>query len=224
MEDSLNEMQGALDEKERQFEIDENLKYSEKYDEIVKNIDKQKKILAKCWDFYKLLRQRDEANDPEQEETFKKHSHRKNTLENEEALRIDMEDAKTPLETGAPFQPKIERRPLTEEEERLLEKWDQYSKEMDEILEEVAKELLITMQKLDNIEAEQGQNMKLAEEIDKDVDLLKKDVEMSNKYLKEIVANLRSPGKICADLSLALILSVLIGVLVYVIRLYISLY
>jgi chromosome segregation ATPase len=222
MENSLEQMQNALDEKERQFDKDEDLKFSENYNEIMKSIEKQKKILEKCTKFYKLLRQKDETNDPMQEETTKKQSHRKNTIENEEAMCIDMQNMDKPLQNDM-YQPRIERRPLTEEEEKILERWDQYSKEMDEILMEVAKELEITLNKLEHIETEQDKNMEMADLIGKDVDNLRKDVEMSNMYLKQIVSNLRSPGKICADLSLALILSMLIGVLVYVIRLYISL-
>ena len=222
MQNYLDEMEKALEEKESRFETDQNLKFSENYGEIVKNIEKQKKILKDCTEFYKLLQQKDEANDEEQAKTSHKKSRRKQTYENEDSMRIDMENMNTPLQTDT-FQPKIERRPLTSEEEKILERWDSYSKEMDEVLKEVASELEIMLNKLEYINQEQDVNMKMAKKIDDDITTLQKDVEMSNKYLKEIVHNLRSPGKICADITLALILSILIGVLVYVIRLYMSL-
>ena len=222
MQTHLEEMQKALDEKESRFDTDQNLKFSENYGEIVKSIQKQKQILLDCTKFYTLLQQKDEASDEEQAKTSHKKSKRKQTYENEESMKIDMENISTPLQTDM-VQPKIERRPLTSEEEKILERWDSYSKEMDEVLKEVASELEIMLNKLEYINQEQDINMKMANQIDKDITNLQKDVEMSNKYLKEIVNNLRSPGKICADITLALILSVLIGVLVYVIRLYMSL-
>ena len=118
---------------------------------------------------------------------------------------------------------KIVNRPLTEEEEKYLERWEQYSEEMDSILNEISSELEVMLQKLETIEQEQNTNMKMADSIDRDVVRLKKDVEFNNTQLKLIVKSLRSPGKICADLTLGLVLSILIGVLVYVIRLYFTL-
>ena len=112
MQNYLDEMEKALEEKESRFETDQNLKFSENYGEIVKNIEKQKKILKDCTEFYKLLQQKDEANDEEQAKTSHKKSRRKQTYENEDSMRIDMENMNTPLQTDT-FQPKIERRPLT---------------------------------------------------------------------------------------------------------------
>lgn len=222
MQKHLDQMKSALNEKENELETNDDYKFSENYSEIVNNIKKKKKILEDCNRFYSLLQQKDEANDEEQVKTSHKNNRRKRTYENEDSMRIDMEEMNTPLQTDQ-FQPKVERRPLTSEEEKYLEKWDQYSKEMDEILEQVALELELMMKKLEVIDDEQGKNMKMVDGFQDDLVDLKKDIEMSNKYLKKIVTELRSPGKICADLTLALILSVLIGVLVYVIRLYASL-
>lgn len=222
MQSHLDQMRKTLEEKENEFENNEEYKISENYNEILKNIEKKKKILEDCSRFYTLLKQKDEAGDEEQAKTSHRNNRRKRTYENEDEMRIDMEDMSTPLQADMTM-PKIERRPLTSEEEKYLEKWDEYSKQMDEILKEVADELEIMLNKLDVINQEQNKNMDMANQFSNDINKLQEDVEMSNKYLKKIVTELRSPGKICADLTLGLILSVLIGVLVYVVRLYFSL-
>ena len=220
MEENLEGMNQALEEKRNRFDNDESLKFNENYGKIVENMEKQKVIMADCHRFFILLQQQDEHDDKEQaaNNSITANKKRKYT-ENNNGLRIQMEDK--PKNNFNEI--RIERRPLTSEEEKYLERWDKYSQEMDEILNEISKELEAMLNRLEFIHEEQQKNQESAEKLGDQVKNLKQDVELNNKYLKKVATELRSPGKICADISLGLVLSMLIGVLVYVIRLYMSL-
>lgn len=50
------------------------------------------------------------------------------------------------------------------------------------------------------------------------MDKLKKDVENVNNNLKHMVAKMRTPNKLCMDLTLIFILAALIGTLIWVIK------
>ena len=208
-----------LKKKELKIENDQNLKFREDFNSIMDNISKQKQILEDCRQFYFLLRSQDEKEDTQQKETAarsqlnkKRHSTKINPFE--------FGNIKKEKQGGSE---KVEDRPLTAEEEAFLQKWDQYSKEMDETLEEVYNEMEIMLGKLDVLDQEVDKNIDLTKGFKSKLDGLNEDLKYSNEHLKKIVTELRSPGKICADLSLLLILSLMIAVLVYVVRIYLSL-
>ena len=219
MENFLEQMQKVLTNKEKKYDRNPELKFHEDYQAIIENITKQHQILKDCKKFYMLMRSKDENEDLNQADTTSRAismKRRKNTRK----PTIDFENIR---KQSYGSNKKAEKRPLTPEEQGYLARWDQYSKEMDETLEEVSNEMEIMLQKLDVIDEEQDENIRLGKELGDKVDNVMKDIKFTNQRLKAIVTELRAPGKICADLTLALILCIMLGVLVFVIRLYMSL-
>lgn len=212
-------MQKILMKKEKQFEKEEDLVWGDNYGEVIKITKQQNKILEDCKKFYTLMRLKDEEQDEFQSKAGnrgmntqrgRKKTNRKNTF--------SFDDIKTER-TGS----NAVKQPLSKEEEGFLNRWDAYSKEMDETLEEVFDQMGIMLEKLDDIDKAQDENINLANDLADQIDGVHQDMKFNNQQLKKILTELRKPGKICADISMALTLSMLIGVLVYVIKLYMSL-
>ena len=219
MEGYLEQMQKVLLNKEKKYEKNQELKFSEDYQKVIENITKQHEILKDCKKFYMLMRSKDENEDLNQADT----TSRAISMKRRNNSRKGTFDFENMRKESYGNEVKAEKRPLSPEELKYLERWDQYSKEMDETLEEVHNEMEIMLQKLDVIDEEQDENIRLGKELGDKVDGVMKDLKFTNQRLKSIVTELRSPGKICADLTLALILCIMIGVLVFVVRLYFSL-
>ena len=220
MEEQLEQMQKVLVNKEKKYDKNPELKFSEDYDTVIENITKQKQILKDCKQFYFLMRKKDEEEDTYQADTTSRAISMKRRT-NSKKGSFDFENIRK--ESYGNGDQKVEKRPLTEEEKKYLQTWDKYSKEMDETLEEVYNEMEIMLQKLDVIDEEQDENIRLGNELGEKVTQVREDLQFTNQKLKTILTELRSPGKICADLTLAFILCIMLGVLVFVIRLYMSL-
>ena len=224
MENFLEQMQKVLFNREKKYENDPNLRFGEEYQEINKNMQKQQKILKDCRKFYVLLRSSDEQKDQNQGSTMDRASSgrtRGGGVVKKKKGNFDFDNIRK--ETMGDNISGGKSRPLSGEEQAYLEKWDQYSKEMDETLEEVYQEMDIMLKKLDVINEETDKNIELTKDFQDKLGKLDEDIKFNNERLKAIVTELRAPGKICADLSLALILCMMIGVLVFVIRMYMSL-
>jgi hypothetical protein len=220
METYLEEMQKVLMKKEKKYENNQELKFSEDYQKVIENFTKQQQILKDCKKFYFLMRKTDEEEDSNQADTTSRAISMKRRTNSKKGT-IDFENIRK--ESYGTGDEKVVKRPLTEEEKKYLQTWDKYSKEMDETLEEVFNEMEIMLQKLDVIDEEQDENIRLGKELGDKVDKVREDLQFTNQKLKTILTELRSPGKICADLTLAFILCIMLGVLVFVIRLYMSL-
>lgn len=219
MESILEQMQKVLLNKEKKYEKNPELKFSEDYQKVIENMTKQQQILKDCKQFYYLVRKNDESSDSYQAETTSRAMSMKRRA-NSRKVTTDFDNIrKESYGSGK----KVENRPLTPEEQGFLERWDQYSKQMDETLEEVYNEMEIMLNKLDVIDVEQDENIRLGKELGEKIDGVHEDLKFTNQRLKSIVTELRAPGKICADLTLALTLCIMLGVLVFVIRLYMSL-
>jgi precorrin isomerase len=219
MEGILEQMQKVLLNKEKKYDKNPELKFNEDYQAVIDNIKKQQQILTDCKKFYFLMRQNDENNDSYQAETTSRAMSMKRRANSRKGT-MDFDNIR---KESYGSNKKTESRPLTPEEQGFLDRWDQYSKQMDETLEEVYNEMEIMLNKLDVIDVEQDENIRLGKELGDKIDNVHNDLKFTNERLKAIVTELRAPGKICADLTLALILCIMIGVLVFVIRLYMSL-
>ena len=219
MENYLEQMQKVLLNKEKKYDKNQELKFSEDYQKVIENITKQQQVLKDCKKFYFLMRRTDEQEDSFQAETTSRAISMKRRT-NSKKGNFDFENIR---KESYGTNTKVEKRPLTPEEKGFLDRWDKYSKEMDETLEEVYNEMEIMLQKLDVIDKEQDENIRLGKELGDKVDAVSQDLKFTNQRLKSIVTELRSPGKICADLTLAFILCIMLGVLVFVVRLYFSL-
>ena len=193
--------------------------WGDNYGEIMKIMKQQTKILEDCKKFYTLMRTKDEEQDEFQAKAGNRgmHSSRGRKTNNKKNM-FSFENIKEERKDKGAV-----KRPLTREEEAYLNRWDAYSKEMDETLEEVFDQMGIMLEKLDDIDRAQDENIALTKDLADQLDVVHQDMKFNNQQLKKILTELRKPGKICADLSMALTLSMLIGVLVYVIRLYYSL-
>lgn len=220
LESYLEQMQKVLFNKEKKYEKNQELKFSEDYQKVIENITKQHKILKDCKQFYFLLRRTDEEGDSYQADTTSRAISMKRRTNSKKGT-FDFENIRK--ESYGSDSQKVVKRPLTSEEQGYLDTWDQYSKEMDETLEEVYNEMEIMLQKLDVIDKEQDENIRLGRDLGDKVEKVHEDMKFTNQRLKTVLTELRSPGKICADLTLAFILCIMLGVLVFVVRLYLSL-
>lgn len=227
LSECLEKMSDVLEGKRTLMEEDEDLQFVEKFSKLKETIKKQGKLLNQCTNYYVHLKQFDFGEDTEMgtiedENEEEERKRRETQCENSGEAMVEMEEDEEP-EFPEFEVPKVERRPLTNEEKVYLEKWGEFSKQMDETLDEIASELEIMITKLKVIDEESQKNMDMTNNISSHMYTLNADIRSNNEKLKDIVKQLRSPKKICADITLGLVVCLLVGVLVYIIRLYINL-
>lgn len=230
MSNILEKMNEVLEQKKRILMEDEDLQFVEKFSKLKETIEKQEVLMEKCTSYYLRLKQNDFALDDgmwdiERENEEQERERRERDLAEMGEANIEMdEEIEEGMEDQIVFEvPNIARRPLTNEEQQYLNNWGQFSRQMDETLEEITSELEIMITKMKVIDEESRKNMQMTKNISSHMYSLSTDIRSNNKKLKEIVTKLRAPGKICADITLGLVVCLLVGVLVYIIRLYINL-
>lgn len=117
---------------------------------------------------------------------------------------------------------KLRNEPLTEEEKLALEAWKKQDKQIDDELDEIEGQMDGILAELEHFKDNMRKNEVLVEYISEEVFKLSSELETTNAKMKIIIEKFKGPGRLCVDICMSLMLAVLIGLLVYLVRRYIS--
>lgn len=117
---------------------------------------------------------------------------------------------------------KLKAEPLNDEEKVALELWKKKDQEIDKDLDLIEDEMNGILAQLDLFKDNMRKNEILVEYISEEVFKLSSELETTNAQMKIIIEKFKGPGRLCIDICMSLSLALLIGMLVYLIRRYIS--
>ena len=117
---------------------------------------------------------------------------------------------------------RLREEPLNDEEKLALENWKKQDRQIDDELDAIEGEMDGILGELDNFRDNMRKNEVLVEYISEEVFKLASELETTNAKMKIIIEKFKGPGRLCIDICMSLTLAVLIGLLVYLIRRYIS--
>lgn len=117
---------------------------------------------------------------------------------------------------------KLKAEPLNDEEKLALEAWKKNDRVIDENLDEIEAQMDGILGELELFKENMRKNEILVEYISEEVFKLASELETTNAQMKIIIEKFKAPGRLCIDICMSLALAVLIGLLVYLIRRYIS--
>lgn len=191
IEDGLRSLEEYLNRMKMCFEIFKNSK---------KNFEKAEEAYSKCENYLRTIRKK--------EKIYARNAKRDQNL--------DLQFEKTGM-TQAIVDQDFE---FSTQEEELLEKWEDEMSKMNDDLKEIYSQLSDVLDRLDRVDEEMGKNDELIRDLGTKMESMNEDVESVNEKLKQVVEKMRAPNKLCMDISLSFILAMLIGTLVWVIRMY----
>ena len=117
---------------------------------------------------------------------------------------------------------KLKNLPLNEDEKMALDRWKKIDQQIDDNLDEIEKEMDAINEQLDNFRENMRKNEILVEYISEEVFKLANELETTNAKMKIIIDKFKSPGKLCVDICMSLMLAVFVGMFVYLVRRYIA--
>ena len=112
--------------------------------------------------------------------------------------------------------------PLTPEEKMALDRWKRIDAEIDGNLDEIYVQMEKLNTQLDSFDENMRKNEVLVEYVTEQAFKLSSDLQTTNAKLKIILDKFNSPGKLCIELTMATLISILVGMLVYLVRRYMA--
>ena len=103
------------------------------------------------------------------------------------------------------------------EEEALL-KFKKFNERLDEICEEVEKELDVLLERIDIVDEELDENQKLIDEVEDKAKVLHKDLKDMNKDMKDVLEKMREPNKLCMDVCCLMICCIMLAMFCFVLK------
>ena len=107
---------------------------------------------------------------------------------------------------------------LHEDEDQKLKEWREFDNKLDSKLEDIN----ILLDNIKDQAVEQGEKMKninkLADKVNKQIDLTTKKLDSENERLKDLVKKYRAPSRFCLDMILFLLIIGMIGLMVNMLR------
>lgn len=120
-------------------------------------------------------------------------------------------------------QEKLRTMALIPQEKMALERWKKQDAEIDDFLDDVDVEIDKINAQLDDFKENMRKNEILIEYISNETFKITTELQTSNAKLKIIMEKFRQPGRLCIDICVAVMFSTLLGLLIYLIRVYVSL-
>lgn len=120
-------------------------------------------------------------------------------------------------------QEKLRNLALIPQEKMALERWKKQDAEIDEFLDDIDGDIDKINAQLDDFKENMRKNEILIEYISNETFKISSELQTSNAKLKIIMDKFRQPGRLCIDICVAVVFSMLLGLLIYLIRAYIAL-